>query len=90
MSTEKEEEFQWALEVIGSIVEPKLLITDQEFALMNAINRVFPNCIHLLWLHLAYQHQYFHNTRTDKWDSEERFKNFYVRQEFSSLFWETI
>ena len=89
MSTEKEEEFQWALEVIGSIVEPKLLITDQEFALMNAINRVFPNCIHLpcIW-HISTnifttQGQINGTLRKDS-------KTFYVRLEFSSLFWETI
>ena len=75
LSAEKEEDYQWALEAFGSIVEPKLLITDRELALMNAINSVFPNCIHLLCIwHI--NTNIFTNTMTDKWDSEERFKNF--------------
>jgi len=75
LSAEKEEDYQWALEAFGSVVEPKLIITDRELALMNAINSVFPNCIHLLSIwHI--NSNIFTNTMTDKWDSEERFKNF--------------
>ena len=77
LSAEKEEDYQWALEAFGSIVEPKLLITDRELALLmnDAIKSVFPNCIHLLCIwHI--NTNIFTNTMKDKWDSEERFKNF--------------
>ena len=77
LSAEKEEDYQWALEAFGSIVEPKLLITDRELALLmnDAIKSVFPNCIHLLCI-WPINSNIFTNTMTDKWDSEERFKNF--------------
>ena len=42
---------------------------------MNAINSVFPNRIHLLCI-WPINSNIFTNTMTDKWDSEEKFKNF--------------
>jgi hypothetical protein len=42
------EEYTWALEAFSSIVRPKLIATDRELALMNAISIVFPSARHIL------------------------------------------
>lgn len=49
---EREENFNWALDVLRSIMDdsalPNIIMTDRELALMNAILRVFFTTTHLL------------------------------------------
>lgn len=49
---EREDKFNWALDVLHSIMNdnalPNVIVTDRKLALMNAISRVFPTATHLL------------------------------------------
>ncbi|CAJ0635060.1 8268_t:CDS:2, partial [Entrophospora sp. SA101] len=49
---EKEADYEWALTCISKIFNgmshPKVIVTDRELALMNAIGRIFPGAHHLL------------------------------------------
>ncbi|XP_078159354.1 protein FAR1-RELATED SEQUENCE 5-like [Carex rostrata] len=48
---ESEKDYIWALKMFSKILgekQPYVIITDREFALINAINIVFPECKHLL------------------------------------------
>ncbi|XP_078176323.1 protein FAR1-RELATED SEQUENCE 5-like [Carex rostrata] len=56
---EREEDYVWALKMFGKILgekKPHVIITDREYTLINAINIVFPECIHLLTLNRIYGH----------------------------------
>jgi MULE transposase domain len=48
MSNELECNYCWALREFKKITEPKIISTDRELALMNAIGIVFPNTVNLL------------------------------------------
>lgn len=49
---EREDNFNWALDVLCGIMDdsalPNIIVIDSELALMNAISRVFPTTTHLL------------------------------------------
>jgi len=45
---ETEESYTWALKQLAAIVQPTVLCTDRELALMNSIAAVFPTCRNLL------------------------------------------
>ncbi|XP_058725673.1 uncharacterized protein LOC131596966 [Vicia villosa] len=54
---EREENFTWALEKLKELFSlekllPKVVVTDREFALMNAMESVFPDASHLLYISL--------------------------------------
>lgn len=50
---EREDNFNWALDVLCSIMDdsalPNIIVTDRELALMNVISRVFSTATHLLY-----------------------------------------
>src|SRR5437016_5514854 len=54
LSRETEEEYEAALRMLAivmdkkSIQSPRVIVTDQDFGLMNAVNTVFPQSAHLL------------------------------------------
>ncbi|CAJ0836910.1 6421_t:CDS:2, partial [Entrophospora sp. SA101] len=52
LKDEKEADYEWALTCISKIFNgmshPKVIVTDRELALMNAIGRIFPGAHHLL------------------------------------------
>lgn len=52
MSTECEENYTWAMEKLKSLmvpdILPKVIVTDKELALINAVTKVFPDTSHLL------------------------------------------
>jgi hypothetical protein len=52
LTQEKEDSFVWALQSLHGMLrcedDGKVIVTDQDQALMNAINIVFPKCTHLL------------------------------------------
>ena len=48
LNEETEETYSWVLRHFSNVVDPKVLCTDRELALMNAISTVFPSCQNLL------------------------------------------
>ena len=50
MLNEKKESYMWALEQFRQLIDadPKVLVTDKEQALINAIEMIFPSSAHLL------------------------------------------
>ena len=48
LNEETEEAYSWVLRNFSKVVDPKVLCTDRELALMNSISTVFPTCQNLL------------------------------------------
>ncbi len=50
LQTEQKVNYVWALKQLQAIFpqHPQVLITDRDFALINAIHRVFPSSVHFL------------------------------------------
>ncbi len=52
LKREREKDYVWSLEQLraatGSMCNPKVIITDRDLALMNAVARVYPTSKHLL------------------------------------------
>ena len=75
LSAETEYEYVWALTEFAKIAQPKVIITDREMSLMNAIRIVYPTCANLLCVwHI--NKNILANTKDNSWNIDEEFERF--------------